>query len=193
MSHGHHVPPIVRESNVSNAALCLLKLKGSMRADLSKELTDIVSLDMDLARGRSSRARRNAAARFTSGGDRGGNVVADAGAAAVLLDHVEVPEVDAAGGGAHGEQRVVPGRGEQVEVHVERDRVVSLELQEPLEAAAEGGARVAVLVRGGRELGPGRWVLRTEVLDRPEDDDVLVSGAREDVVAVERDTAATGG
>jgi len=173
---------------MSNAALRLLKLQRSMGTDLPKELADIVSFDVDLPRGGSS-ATWSGAARFP-GGDR--EVFADAGAASIHLYHIEIPEVDFASGGAHGEEWVVAGRGEDAEVHVEGDCIVRLELEEPFEGAAEGGARVAVLMGGRRELGRRRWVLRAEVLDRPEDDDVLICGARDDVVAMERDTATAG-
>lgn len=188
MSHGNHIPPIIGEGDVSNTALRLLELERDVRANLAEGLTDFISFDMHLTRSGSSTARRNA-----SGSPcRCGGVVTDVATASIVLYHVKVPEVDLSSGGAHGEERVEAGKSEEAEVHEEWSRVVGLELEKTLVSAAKGRACVAVFVRGGCKLGRWRWILRTEVLDCPEDDGVLVCGSRYDVVAVERNTAAAG-
>lgn len=187
MSYGNHIPPIIRESDVSNTTLRLLELKRDVRADLDEELADFISFDMHLTRSGGSTARCNASG---SPCRCGGGVVTDVATAPIVLYHVKVPDVDLSGGGAHGEERVEARESEEAEVHEEWSRVVGLELEKTLVSAAKGGACVAVFVRGGCKLGRWRWILRTEVLDRPEDDGVLVCGSRYDVVAVERNTAA---
>ena len=86
---------------------------------------------------------------------------------------------------AHGQERVCARAREDSETHEKRFRVWDGELQQTLEAAAEGGARGAPLVRCGSFVRGGRGEAGSEVLDGPEDDFALPRCLREDVVAVE--------
>lgn len=76
---------------------------------------------------------------------------------------------------------------EEAEAHVEEGGGRRVELQEQLEAAAEGGARADCAAGcGGRGRG-GRWrdAGGGEAVDFPEEDFILFGGAGEDEVVVE--------
>ena len=86
---------------------------------------------------------------------------------------------------AHGQERVCACAREKSEAHEKRFRVRDGELQQALEAAAEGGACGAPLVRCGSFVRGRRGETGSEILDGPKDDFALPRCFREDVVAVE--------
>ena len=199
VANGNHVVAGKAEGNVPDGALEFGNVQGKVGLDDTKDIADVVAFGM-----RGPGSRRPPHRQGTHPGCGGGGsatttsatlsvvvvvVIVPPAAPAVFFDRRQVPEEDLAVDVAHGQDGVHVWVGEEAKAQEEGVRVRRGELHDAFKGPAEGRARVAVFVRGGRLLVRRGGFLGIEVLDQPEHHLVLLGGPRQDEIAMKGDAA----